>query len=206
MIYIKNNSNNQKTFRGIVLNSGEYYLIPQSERIYWHEDETIFDEISNGDAVIASDNDGTKDIESKPEQWNYLGGEYVQKTAEVIPKGGDLVTDRGFSFVATANSTTVYDYIVNEDLFLQKGFLISHGYNIKDTACVSIVHPVEGVVHDYVKDFPLKPFCSDSTIGLIEMENKAITETNFNGFIIRVTYVNNTGLDLDIAVGIKAYS
>ena len=77
MIYIKNISGLEKTFRGNVLANNTYHLIPDSERYDWHQDEVIFQDVANGDAQMCKDDSGSKDIESKTEQWCFLGNDGV---------------------------------------------------------------------------------------------------------------------------------
>jgi hypothetical protein len=87
MIYIKNISGSEKTFRGNVLADGAYKLIEEHDRLQWYADETIFDHISADEAQIAKLDDGSADIEDKTQQWKYLAGdlnEYDESGRSII--------------------------------------------------------------------------------------------------------------------------
>jgi hypothetical protein len=138
---------------------------------------------------------------------NPLVEEVISKYAEVLPQGGQRVTDRGFQFEAIAGQETVYDFQVTEDLFVKEGFAIAHGFDKRDYVSMSIVHPaLQSDLHFYLKDLPLEPHVADKTVGKVTAENKAITETNFNGLIIRMRYKSHGAGNVHVCVTMRTYS
>jgi len=125
---------------------------------------------------------------------------------EILPKGGERVTDRGFQFDAIAGQTTTFDYPVTEELFVKQGFAIAHDFDKRDFTSMAIVHPALGPIHYYLKDIPMDIHKADKTVGIVTAENKAITETNFNGLIIRMTYKSHGTIDVHVCVTMRTYS
>ena len=125
---------------------------------------------------------------------------------EVLPNGGERVSDRGFQFTASAGLTTSFDYPVTEDLFVKEGFAIAYDFAKEDSVSMAIVHPIAGVLHYYLKDLPLDIHRSNNLVGIVKAENKAITETNFNGLTIRVSYQSTGPTDVHVCVTMRTYS
>lgn len=125
---------------------------------------------------------------------------------EVLPVGGQRVTDRGFQFDATAGQTTYYDFVVTEDLYIKEGFALAYDFNKRDSVSMAIVHPLAGPLHYYLKDLPLDVHRGDKTIGIVRAKNAAITETNFNGLTIRMSYTSTGVTDVHVCVTMRTYS
>jgi hypothetical protein len=125
---------------------------------------------------------------------------------QVLSVGGQRVTDRGFQFDAIAGQTTNFDFAVTEDLFVKEGFAIAYDFNKRDSVSMAIVHPLAGPLHYYLKDLPLDVHRGDKTVGIVRASNAAITETNFNGLIIRMTYTSTGATDVHVCVTMRTYS
>jgi len=72
VIYLKNNSGQSKDYLGKTINSGEYRLIPESERVKWANNSTILIDIANSDLIVARMNDSNSDITDVNEAINFL--------------------------------------------------------------------------------------------------------------------------------------
>lgn len=136
-----------------------------------------------------------------------ISEEIITKFQYTLPQGGQRVTDRGFQFVAAAGVVTTYDFSVTEDLFVKEGFAIAFGFDPGDNVSMSIVHPLTmQPLHYYLKNLPLQPHRGDSTVGYVDAKNEAITETNFNGLIIRMEYDSKGVNDVNVGVTMRTYS
>ena len=119
---------------------------------------------------------------------------------EDLPQGGSRVTDKGFSFVATANTETTFNYNVAWDWYVKDGSLWTYGAGEDDTISMSIALPEGGPdLHYYLEDIPV------DKNGEAYAKNKAITETNLNGLTIRMRYLNTTQSDVKVKVVVRAY-
>ena len=74
-----------------------YRVVPEGERAYWHNDDSLFDDLSAGDINFAKSDDGTTDFSSVTEAWNYLGNlipPTISLSEEDEDTGGILITHK----------------------------------------------------------------------------------------------------------------
>ena len=73
-VYIKNTSGSTKTWCGQEITNTSYYQIQPAELVTWQNNSTLLADIGSGDATVAEDNSGTKDITDVATGINYLKG------------------------------------------------------------------------------------------------------------------------------------
>jgi len=95
---------------------------------------------------------------------------------------------------------------VTSDLFVKDGHLIAYDFHRDDVVSMSIAHPVSGQdIHLYLDSIPIDIHKSDNTVGYAHAKNKAITETNLLGLIIRIKYTSNGTTDVGVKATVRAY-
>lgn len=119
-----------------------------------------------------------------------------EKYQEMLPTGGPKVFNKGFQFTVPNGTTHVEDYTFTADILVAQGFLHSEGQSILDKITLDLVHPLAGVIHRYVEDYPINPN------GSTYIANKAITEQNLKDLIMRVTYTSTGAEDVKCNCGI----
>ena len=142
------------------------------------DEERLFDEIYSSESIIIalsnlsvnSDvltinfkaNIGVTAENALDEIISNHSGEPMERPAPVthfvenIPQGGSRVTDKGFNFIALANSETVFDFPVSWDWYVKDGSLWTYGHGEDDEISMSVAIPNNGPdLHYYLENIPL---------------------------------------------------
>jgi len=88
--WIKNNSGSTSTYKGQDIADGAYYEIQSHQELIWANNSTLLTDIANGDAIVAKDDSGSKDIADVNEAINYLKG--ILPTEVTTQKEKDNIT------------------------------------------------------------------------------------------------------------------
>ena len=197
-VYLKNISGIQKTFRGVVLADSAYYLIPETSRYDWHNDSTIFDNVSNDEAQIAKSDDGINDIIDKTEQWNYLGNlipptiklnksSSVTGTSEVIvkkPEGSSgSIASHNWTDPCTWYTESIR--VTGETLILNTGKI----YDIANSNIIDLIHGRVSDEDDISSSYLVKVYDN----GVEKTEDTDYTVDYENGKITFVDIYTVTG-------------
>lgn len=100
MIFIKNESSTTISRRGIVIGSGAYYLLPDTDKLSWANDSQVLSDIANNILVVAKTDDEQNDLTDLNAALNYLKG----LPSAQDPSGRNIIrvasTKKGWHFQA----------------------------------------------------------------------------------------------------------
>jgi hypothetical protein len=147
--YIKNNDSVSRTWCGMEVVAGAYYLIQSSEQFRWANDSSVFDSIADDTLIVSKTNDSSGHITDHSDALNYLKDESV----EIDDQGRQIIrtaaASKGWTYLAdsmeieTSNLTGLYakDYLGNNNSAITVKFYDASGTELTtqgtiDTDCV----------------------------------------------------------------------
>ncbi len=139
--YIKNTTGSTVTYLGQDIAASAYYQIQSAEEIAWSNLSVLLTDIGSGDAVVAKDDDGTKDISDVNDGVNYLKDiENLPSDADGVPLSRTKITQSGWHFQAhvfeftTSKLASTYSKDIDDD---DLGFLTIKYYDSSDVELVA---------------------------------------------------------------------
>lgn len=125
----------------------------------------------------------------------------MTKSEPKLAHGGAKVARRGFKFTATAGQTTVFDYTIQDTIYIKDAIAITDKNVIGDQISAELVHPDPqiGVLHKYVEDEPVRKN------GETFIENDRATEDTLAGLILRATYKSTGSENVEVLIGMGSF-
>jgi len=215
--YIKNEDNVVHTWCGTPIEPGEYYMIPDQDKLKWANDSQLIIDIASGYAAVAKTDDETTDFTDVSEAINYLKDIINQLTnvdgyplvAPTFEDAQGLTTVwKGRIYTATAGAVNIFDEPVTTQIKVRGGWyeLMNDKAVAGDYVEFSIVDKdnILGLFGLYgltvgVDVLELKKFIRTEYINPLRVGSKEVFEsagasTVYAGLYMRVTY-HSTGVD-----------
>lgn len=102
---------------------------------------------------------------------------------------------KGFSFTATAGQSTSHDYTLTDDMLITGGSLLVSGGVWGDTVDFQVVHPIAGVLAEYVSDWYINPASVLQKTPSVDYPAKLPA-----GLILRVIYNSVGETNVNVAI------
>lgn len=152
---IKNNTNEVKSWVGIDIQPGEYFLVPSHLRQEWANNQSLIQAISIGEAKVCTEANQDGEINNVADALNHLFGllpRQVELTAakdseqRIITVSTPFSNPSGFRFrgasfkdTVSANSTKDIDYKITQERWINGGLLIVDNIGTEDKVTFQVV-------------------------------------------------------------------
>lgn len=199
--FVKNTDSVEHKWGGQYVQPDTYYGIENIEEGVWSNDAQLLADMASGTAVVAKSDDGTTDFSDLNLAINYLKDISIQDD-----KGRCVVTQAVFGVneyrfrglgvrgTATAGATTNIDTTIQTDpRYINGGMLILENHHTDDTLCFQVVHPVAGVLDEFVTDWCVDPSINTQAPLILKYVAKLPV-----GLILRIAYTSAGTTDVTV--------
>lgn len=198
--YIRNKTQEVLSLRGRSIDPGTFFQIPPTEEGAWIQDDAVIAALQNSTEVTMSA-DGNSDYSSSPAQ-NIL---FLQSVFPPAITPTALPDPANFRFRGNATSwttcspgTTNLDLTMPEELYVDGGIVIVDGAHTGDYCVFQVVHPVTGVVEQFVNKWFVIPGTGKMDVNVYRAKVPA-------GLIIRIIYNNTGSTDVECGINLRLH-
>jgi len=204
--WIKNTDTIDHTWSGKLLTPSEYYEIQSFESVAWAENDQLITDISNGLAIVAKDDSGTKDITKISEALKHLRDEVPTKVTvnAISAADGKRARLKGtHTGTITAGQTLSMDYkmeqlqwlgsnvpsIFNGVQYYAKNAAIGDSMQFQVVDVDAIVYPADTILEQFGDTF----YAAPDTLEDIILYESAIVPNMY----IRIIYTSTGTTDVE---------
>lgn len=193
---IKNVSGLTKTYAGQEILDGNIYTIPSNESLAFANDSSLLADIANELIEVYRDAEILSPI---------LGIQYIQNDLVPTITPTALPDPNGFRYrgnatpwTACSPGATNLDLTMSEELHVDGGTVIVHNANPGDYCVFQVVHPIFGIVEQFVNKAYVIP-------GTGKMDVNVYRARIPEGLIIRVVYYNVGSTDVGVGINLRLH-
>jgi hypothetical protein len=193
---IKNVSGSTKTYAGQQISDAQTYAIPAAEELAFASDTSLIGDIATGDVEVYKD---------AVLLTTAVGLQYIQNVLPPAITPTALPDPASFRFrgdatpwTTCAPGTTNLDLTMAEERYVDGGVVIVKDANPGDYCVFQVVHPIAGVVEQFVNKWYVIPGTSKMDVNVYRAKVPA-------GLIIRVVYNNVGGTNVECGINLRLH-
>ena len=211
MIFIKNISGLQKTIRGHVVAVNGYVEIPEAERPYWSNDNTLLDDIIADNLLVAKSSDGLNDITDHSLQLNVLYNNLPSNViitgsspfASKVLAGGEKLYRRKHgkkeTILANSEKEIIFTVPYSHAKINKLEIVHANGLDRVDLLIKSPVDATVAALYGMPANYLLNQFAFDVVVCELIYSDKSDYDADlYMGFQVVVLYKNDTALDTEV--------
>lgn len=193
---IKNVSGQTQTYAGQQIIDQATYAISSAEELAFANDLSLIAAIASGDVEVYKDAVLLTAV---------VGLQYIQNvlppaiTPTALPDPANFrFRGNATSWVTCSPGTTNLDLTMPEELYVDGGVVIVDGAHPGDYCVFQVVHPVAGVVEQFVNKWFVIPGTGKMDVNVYRAKVPA-------GLIIRIVYNNTGSTDVECGINLRLH-